>query len=107
MTAAKVSAVCVHINGHPHGPATGATTCQIYMRRFKDGDTITVEPWRSAGFPVIKDLMVDPYIVGFQKFECKLSVSISSFFIVITQLNIPLALLYLTIQSYMIADMQI
>ena len=42
-----------------HGPATGATTCQIYMRRFKDGDTITVEPWRSAGFPVIKDLMVD------------------------------------------------
>ena len=44
---------------HPHGPATGATTCQIYMRRFKDGDTITVEPWRSAGFPVIRDLMVD------------------------------------------------
>ena len=43
----------------PHGPATGATTCQIYMRRFNDGDTITVEPWRSAGFPVIKDLMVD------------------------------------------------
>ena len=49
----------LYINGHPHGPATGATTCQIYMRRFKDGDTITVEPWRSAGFPVIKDLMVD------------------------------------------------
>ena len=48
-----------YINGHPHGPATGATTCQIYMRRFKDGDTITVEPWRSAGFPVIRDLMVD------------------------------------------------
>ena len=47
------------INGHPHGPATGATTCQMYMRRFKDGDTITVEPWRSAGFPVIRDLMVD------------------------------------------------
>ena len=42
-----------------HGPAQGATTCQIYMRRFNDGDTITVEPWRSAGFPVIKDLMVD------------------------------------------------
>ncbi len=61
MTAVKVSAVCVllYINGHPHGPATGATTCQIYMRRFNDGDTITVEPWRSAGFPVIKDLMVD------------------------------------------------
>lgn len=47
------------INGHPHGPATGATTCQLYMRRFKDGETITVEPWRSAAFPVIKDLMVD------------------------------------------------
>ncbi|WP_320949021.1 2Fe-2S iron-sulfur cluster-binding protein, partial [Bacteroides sp.] len=42
----------LYINGHPHGPATGATTCQIYMRRFQDGDTITVEPWRSAGFPV-------------------------------------------------------
>lgn len=49
----------LYINGHPHGPATGATTCQMYMRRFKDGDTITVEPWRSAGFPVIRDLMVD------------------------------------------------
>ncbi len=49
----------LYINGHQHGPATGATTCQMYMRRFKDGDTITVEPWRSAGFPVIRDLMVD------------------------------------------------
>ena len=49
----------LYINGHPHGPATGATTCQIYIRRFKDGDTVTVEPWRSAGFPVIRDLMVD------------------------------------------------
>ena len=49
----------LYINGHPHGPATGATTCQIYMRRFQDGDIITVEPWRSAGFPVIRDLMVD------------------------------------------------
>lgn len=49
----------LYINGHPHGPATKATTCQLYMRRFKNGDTITVEPWRSAGFPVIKDLMVD------------------------------------------------
>ncbi len=49
----------MYINGHPHGPATGAITCQIYMRRFKDGDTITVEPWRYAGFPVISDLMVD------------------------------------------------
>ena len=49
----------LYINGHPHGPATGATTCQLYMRRFEDGETITVEPWRSAAFPVIKDLMVD------------------------------------------------
>ena len=49
----------LYINGHPHGPATGVTTCQMYVRRFNDGDTITVEPWRSAGFPVIRDLMVD------------------------------------------------
>ena len=49
----------LYINGHPHGPATGATTCQLYMRRFHDGETITVEPWRSAAFPIIKDLMVD------------------------------------------------
>ena len=49
----------LYINGHPHGPATGATTCQLYMRRFQDGEVITVEPWRSAAFPVIKDLMVD------------------------------------------------
>ena len=50
----------LYINGTPHGKtATGATTCQLYMRRFQDGETITVEPWRSAAFPVIKDLMVD------------------------------------------------
>ena len=49
----------LYVNGRPHGPATGATTCQLYMRRFNDGDTITVEPWRSAAFPVIRDLMVD------------------------------------------------
>ena len=49
----------LYVNGHPHGPATGATTCQLYMRRFNDGETITIEPWRSAGFPVIRDLMVD------------------------------------------------
>ena len=42
-----------------HGPGDGATTCQIYMRRFKDGATIVIEPWRSAAFPVIKDLVVD------------------------------------------------
>ena len=50
----------LYINGTPHGKTErGATTCQLYMRRFKDGDVITVEPWRSAGFPVIKDCMVD------------------------------------------------
>ena len=49
----------LYINGHPHGPDEGITTCQLHMRRFNDGDTITVEPWRSAGFPIIRDLMVD------------------------------------------------
>ena len=46
-------------NGHPHGPDEDVTTCQLHMRKFNDGDVITVEPWRSAGFPVIRDLMVD------------------------------------------------
>ena len=46
------------INGDPHGPKR-TTTCQLHMRTFKDGDTITLEPWRSKGFPVIKDLVVD------------------------------------------------
>jgi len=47
------------INGHAHGPDSLVTTCQLHMRKFKDGETITVEPWRSKGFPVFKDLMVD------------------------------------------------
>lgn len=47
------------INGQPHGPQTGTTTCQLHMRSFKDGDTIVIEPFRSASFPVIKDLVVD------------------------------------------------
>ncbi len=47
------------INGRANGPDTGITTCQLMMRKFKDGDTITVEPWRANSFPVIKDLMVD------------------------------------------------
>jgi succinate dehydrogenase / fumarate reductase iron-sulfur subunit len=47
------------INGEAHGPNRGVTTCQLHMRSFKDGDTIYIEPWRSAAFPVIKDLMVD------------------------------------------------
>jgi succinate dehydrogenase / fumarate reductase, iron-sulfur subunit len=49
----------LYINGHPHGPDGEITTCQLHMRKFKDGDTITIEPWRSAAFPVIKDLMVN------------------------------------------------
>jgi succinate dehydrogenase / fumarate reductase iron-sulfur subunit len=49
----------MYINGQPHGPLKGVTTCQLHMRSFKDGDTITVEPWRSGSFPVIKDLAVD------------------------------------------------
>jgi len=47
------------INGQAHGPERGTATCQLHMRKFKDGDTITVEPWRARAFPIIKDLMVD------------------------------------------------
>lgn len=47
------------IDGLPHGPQLGTATCQLHMRKFKDGATIVVEPWRVTGFPVIKDLMVD------------------------------------------------
>ena len=47
------------INGRPHGPEQGTTTCQLHMRSFKNGDTIYVEPWRAKAFPVIKDLCVD------------------------------------------------
>jgi len=47
------------INGRPHGPDPGTTVCQLHMRRFNDGDTITLEPWRAAAFPVLKDLVVD------------------------------------------------
>jgi len=49
----------MYINGRPHGPLYGVTTCQLHMRSFKDGDTITVEPWRAKAFPVVKDLVVD------------------------------------------------
>ncbi|HKR04651.1 MAG TPA: succinate dehydrogenase/fumarate reductase iron-sulfur subunit [Bacteroidia bacterium] len=49
----------MYINGRPHGPLRGVTTCQLHMRSFNDGDTIVVEPWRAASFPVIKDLVVD------------------------------------------------
>ncbi len=47
------------INGMPHGPLPGVTTCQLHMRNFRDGETITVEPWRARAFPVLKDLAVD------------------------------------------------
>ena len=47
------------INGRPHGPERGITTCQLHMRKFKDGDTITIEPFRANSFPIIKDLVVD------------------------------------------------
>src|SRR5689334_10641730 len=47
------------IDGVPHGPDRGITACQLYMRRFQDGATITIEPWRAKAFPIIKDLVVD------------------------------------------------
>ena len=49
----------LYINGEAHGPDRGVTTCQLHMRKFKDGETIYVEPWRAKAFPVIKDLVVD------------------------------------------------
>jgi len=49
----------MYINGRAHGPNRGTTTCQLHMRFFRDGETIVIEPWRAAGFPVIKDLVVD------------------------------------------------
>lgn len=47
------------INGQPHGPELGTATCQLHMRKFKDGDTITIEPWRAKAFPLVRDLVVD------------------------------------------------
>ena len=47
------------INGHPHGPQRGTATCQLHLRRFRDGETVVVEPFRSAGFPLVKDLVID------------------------------------------------
>ena len=47
------------INGRPHGPRTGTTTCQLHMREYHEGDEIIIEPWRASAFPVIRDLMVD------------------------------------------------
>jgi succinate dehydrogenase / fumarate reductase iron-sulfur subunit len=47
------------VNGVPHGPDRGGTVCQLHMRKFRDGETITIEPWRAKAFPVLKDLVVD------------------------------------------------
>ncbi|GMV79194.1 MAG: succinate dehydrogenase [Planctomycetota bacterium] len=49
----------IAINGRPHGPRNAVTTCQLYMRNFRDGDTLTLEPWRAQAFPVVRDLVVD------------------------------------------------
>ena len=49
----------MYINGRAHGPLHGTTTCQLYMRHFKDGDTVYIEPWRSKAFPMVRDLAVD------------------------------------------------
>jgi len=52
-------ACSLFINGRAHGPDDDITTCQLHMRKFRDGETVVIEPWRAGGFPVIKDLMVD------------------------------------------------
>ena len=49
----------LYINGRPHGPDNAITVCQLHMRKFKDGEMVTIEPWRAKPFPVIKDLIVD------------------------------------------------
>ena len=49
----------LYINGRPHGPDSSIPTCQLHMRKFKDGETVVIEPWRAKPFPIIKDLMVD------------------------------------------------
>ena len=49
----------LQINGRPHGPDGGVTTCQLHMRKFKDGDSIVIEPFRSKAFPIVKDLIID------------------------------------------------
>ena len=61
-----ICGICsLYINGRPHGPDTEVTTCQLHMRKFKEGETIVIEPWRAAAFPVIKDLVVDR--IAFEK----------------------------------------
>ena len=52
------------INGKPHGKEIGTTTCQLHMRKFKDGETLYLEPWRAKAFPIIKDLVIDRCATG-------------------------------------------
>src|ERR1043165_2662299 len=52
-------ACSMFINGRAHGPLKGTTTCQLHMRHFQNGETVTIEPWRASAFPVVKDLVVD------------------------------------------------
>merc|ERR1712046_229297 len=52
-------ACSMYVNGRAHGPQVASTTCLLYMRKFKDGDTVTIEPWRAKSFPVVRDLIVD------------------------------------------------
>ena len=59
----------LYINGHPHGPDSAITTCQLHMRKFHDGETITIEPWRSAGFPILKDLVIRDLTVDRQAYD--------------------------------------
>lgn len=55
-----ICGVCgLMVNGEPHGPQNGTATCQLHMRKFSDGDSITIEPWRASAMPVIRDLIVD------------------------------------------------
>jgi succinate dehydrogenase / fumarate reductase iron-sulfur subunit len=54
-----ICGMSLYINGEAHGPDRGVTTCQLHMRMFNDGDTITIEPFRAGAFPVVKDLVVD------------------------------------------------
>ncbi len=57
------------INGEPHGPQKATTTCQLHLRHFRDGETITIEPFRAAAFPVVKDLVVDMDAVHWKKVQ--------------------------------------
>ena len=60
MIAGRICRMCsLTINGLPHGPEDSTTTCQLHMRKFSDGEVITIEPFRAKAFPVVRDLVVD------------------------------------------------